>query len=122
MCEKIRATTDATVLVPTNEAFKSIPPERLEAILTEEGQRILGLHFLDHPPAILANDVRVTRPQAEVGMFSVKASYPAGAEDRVWFWTREGQLHIDGGGVDVEVVEANIGASNGVIHSIDKVK
>ena len=90
--------------------------------MTEQGQRIIGLHYLDHPPAILADDVRVTRPQADVGMFSVKASYPAGAEDRVWFWTRDGQLHIDGGGVEVEVVEANIGASNGVIHSIDKVK
>merc|ERR550532_2858874 len=67
LCEKIRATTDATLLVPTNEAFKSIPADRLEAIMTEEGQRIIGLHFLDHPPAILAGDVRVTRPQADVG-------------------------------------------------------
>ena len=54
-------------------------------------------------------------------VFSVPASYPDSSKDRVWFWTRDGELHIDGGGVDVKVVEANIGATNGVIHSINKV-
>ena len=44
------------------------------------------------------------------------------SKDRVWFWTRDGELHIDGGGVDVKVVEANIGATNGVIHSVNKVR
>ena len=54
-------------------------------------------------------------------MYSERASFPDSAKDRIWFWTKEGELHIDGGGVDVQVVEANIGASNGVIHSINKV-
>ena len=54
-------------------------------------------------------------------MYSERASFPANAKDRIWFWTKDGQLRIDGGGVDVEVVEANIGASNGVIHSINRV-
>ena len=54
-------------------------------------------------------------------MFSAPASYPPGSGDRVWIWKRDGELHIDGGGVDVRVVEANIGATNGVIHSINKV-
>ena len=30
-------------------------------------------------------------------------------------------LQVDGGGVQAAVVEANVGASNGVIHSIDRV-
>ena len=29
---------------------------------------------------------------------------------------------VDGGGVQAEVVEADVGASNGVIHSINRVK
>ena len=121
LCERIRSTSDATLLVPTNEAFKSLSPEELKSRMTEDGERIMGLHYLDHPPAILADDVRVTRPQADSGVYSERASFPDKAKDRIWFWTLDGQLHIDGGGVDVEVVEANIRASNGVIHSINKV-
>ena len=105
MCDKIRDTTDATILVPTNDAFQSIPPADLKRRMTDDGDRIVGLHFLDHPPGILADDVRVNRPQSDSGVFSVPASYPTNSKDRVWFWTRDGELHIDGGGVDVSVVE-----------------
>lgn len=105
LCDKIRDTTDATILVPTNDAFQSIPPAELERRMTDDGDRIIGLHFLDHPPGILADDVRVNNPQSDSGVFSVPASYPANSQDKVWFWTRDGDLHIDGGGVDVSVVE-----------------
>ena len=54
-------------------------------------------------------------------MFSVPAVFPEDSEDRVWFWNKDGKLHIDGGGIEAEVVEANVGASNGVIHSINRV-
>ena len=54
-------------------------------------------------------------------MFSVPAIFPANSEERVWLWNKDGKLHIDGGGVEAEVVEANVGASNGVIHSINRV-
>jgi len=54
-------------------------------------------------------------------MFNVPAVYPEGSDDRVWFWNNDGKLHVDGGGVEADVVEANIGASNGVIHSINRV-
>jgi len=121
LCKKIKNTNDATILVPTNDAFLSLPPGELQKRMTDDGGRIVGLHFLDHPPGILADDVRVTKPQSDSGVFSVTSSFPHNSKDKVWFWTREGDLHIDGGGVDVSVVEANIGASNGVIHSINKV-
>ena len=49
------------------------------------------------------------------------ASFPDDSSEKVWLWKHNGNLHIDGGGVDVSVVEANIGATNGVIHSINKV-
>lgn len=50
------------------------------------------------------------------------SSFPEDSKEKVWLWTQNNNLHIDGGGVDVSVVEANIGATNGVIHSINKVK
>ena len=53
-------------------------------------------------------------------MFSVAAPPESGGE-RVWFWLEDGRLHLDGGGVEARVVEPNIGATNGVIHSIDRV-
>ena len=54
--------------------------------------------------------------------YSVVSSFPEDSNEKVWLWKQNGNLHIDGGGVDVSVVEANIGATNGVIHSINKVK
>ena len=54
-------------------------------------------------------------------MFSVPALFPEDSEERVWFWNKDGKLHVDGGGIEAEVVEANVGASNGVIHSINRV-
>ena len=121
LCNKIRQSSDATLLVPTNDAFNSLPQPYLDQKMTEQGDRILGLHYLNHPPAILSDDVRVMKPQADSGVFNVKASFPENSAEQVWFWSKDGELHIDGGGVDVEVVEANVGATNGVIHSINKV-
>jgi len=121
LCERIKTTSDATVLVPTNEAFKFLTSSEMDAKISADAERILGLHFIDHPPAILSDDVRVTRPQDDSGMFSVPAVFPEESEERVWFWSQDGKLHIDGGGIEAEVVEANVGASNGVIHSINKV-
>jgi len=121
LCERIKTTSDATVLVPTNEAFKFLTSSEMDAKISGDAERILGLHFIDHPPAILSDDVRVTRPQDDSGMFSVPAVFPEESEERIWFWSQDGKLHIDGGGIEAEVVEANVGASNGVIHSINRV-
>lgn len=68
MCKKIKNTNDATILVPTNDAFLSLPPGELQKRMTDDGGRIVGLHFLDHPPGILADDVRVTKPQSDSGV------------------------------------------------------
>ena len=54
-------------------------------------------------------------------MFSVSPVFPENSEDKLWLWNKDGKLHVDGGGVEAEVVEANVGASNGVIHSINRV-
>jgi uncharacterized surface protein with fasciclin (FAS1) repeats len=121
MCERINKTSEATILVPTNEAFRLISASAIDGALSEHAERILGLHFIEHPPAIHADDVRITNPQDDSGMFSVSPVFPENSEDRLWLWNQDGKLHVDGGGVEAEVVEANVGASNGVIHSINRV-
>ena len=67
-CEKINKTADATLLVPTNEAFRFLSASEMDGKISADAERILGLHFIEHPPAILADDVRVTNPQDDSGV------------------------------------------------------
>jgi hypothetical protein len=41
-------------------------------------------------------------------------------QPKVWFWKDDNKLHVEGGGVQAEVVD-DVLASNEVIHSIDRV-
>ena len=68
LCDKIRHVTDATILVPTNDAFRALDQAELERRMTGDGDRIIGLHFLNHPPAILEDDVRINKPQSDTGV------------------------------------------------------
>ena len=67
-------------------------------------------------------------------MFGAKAPYPEGRNDRLWFYMSksgadgedfvmndEGILNVDGLGVTATVKEPDIGATNGIIHVVDKV-
>ena len=57
-------------------------------------------------------------------MFGAKVSFPEGAEDKVWFYysgANNESLMVDGLGVAAEVIERDVGASNGVIHVINRV-
>ena len=89
----------------------------------EQGQLLLGLHFLDQ--RVGADDVRISRPQNGVGMFGAKVPYPAEEENKLWFYQTESDgettLMVDGLGVAAEVTEADVGATNGVIHVVNKV-
>ena len=40
---------------------------------------------------------------------------------KVWLWSEGGTMYVEGGGVRAQVVEENVGASNGVIHGINRV-
>ena len=68
LCDKIQNSSDATILAPTNEAFRRLTGPQLEAGLGGAAERVLGLHLVHHPPAILTDDVRITRPQADTGV------------------------------------------------------
>ena len=57
-----------------------------------------------------------------IKMFGVSGGYPANASQHVlWFWRDYDKLHVDGGGVQAEVVD-DVLAGNGIIYSIDRVK
>ena len=55
-------------------------------------------------------------------MFGTNLPYPAGSPDHLWFYyvNNNRTFMLDGQGVTAEVVEPDIGATNGVIHVIGK--
>lgn len=109
-----------TVFAPTNEAFDKIPQSELETMLgSSKGERILGMHFVNQ--RIPAEDVRILQPQNEMRMFGAKLTFPPGSNDHLWFYYTNNNetFMLDGQGVTAEVVEPDIGATNGVIHVID---
>merc|ERR1719481_793927 len=102
---------EGTVFIPTNEAFNFLSKDKMNETISSDMDRILGLHFLDQ--TIQTDDIRVLNPQADSGMFSTVAAWPSNTKSRVWLWDKDGTIQVDGGGVQAEVVEANVGASNG---------
>ena len=56
-------------------------------------------------------------------MFGAKLPFPAGSQDHLWFYYTNNNrtFMLDGQGVTAEVVEPDIGATNGVIHVIDRI-
>ena len=61
-------------------------------------------------------------------MFGAPVKYPEGRNDRLWFYISDSEgefmkqkLVVDGLGVTATVREPDIGATNGIIHVIDKV-
>jgi len=111
-----------TIFAPNNDAFDQLSKSQLEALLgSKAGPRILGLHFIDQ--RIPAEDVRILQPQNKIKMFGTNLPYPADSPDHLWFYyvNNNRTFMLDGQGVTAEVVEPDIGATNGVIHVIDRV-
>jgi len=119
LAQKLQAASRGTVFIPTNEAFKLLSGDKMEKAISADLDRILGLHFLDQ--SVQSDDIRILRPQDDAGMYSLPAAFPPATSSRIWMWQGEDSLQVDGGGVQAEVVETDVGASNGVIHSINRV-
>ncbi|XP_040570417.1 fasciclin-1 [Lepeophtheirus salmonis] len=121
--EKIKESSSGTVFAPSNEAFDDMNPDELEELLSDpiKGQKIFGLHFIEQ--RISSNDIRILQPQNEFGMFSIDCSYPEDTESSIWFYKNKtsNTLIVNAHGISAEVVENDIGATNGVIHVINKV-
>ena len=76
-----------TVFIPTNEAFKFLPLDKINATISADMERsldiswisstfiarILGLHFLDQ--TIQTDDIRILEPQDQTGV-SLPSSWP----------------------------------------------
>lgn len=97
-----------TVFAPTDEAFQAIPPETLNDLLQPENQEqlqdILGYHIV--PEA-------VTSDQLGEGHHTLETVQGAELQVEV----ADGEISVDG----ATVVEADLQASNGVVHAIDEV-
>src|SRR6478735_3517852 len=96
-----------TVFAPTDEAFAKLPPGTVENLLKPENKAkltaILAYHVV--PGAVNAEQVTKLTEAKTVNGAMVKVS------------TKGGKVTIN----DATVVKADIAASNGVIHVIDKV-
>jgi len=105
-----------TVFAPTNDAFAKIPKEALDALLadTEALKRVLLRHVL--PGALFAKGIT----------WSEHATAGGNDEDMVATQVFKGGVtkvvtNVDGTRKGARVVEADIIATNGVIHAIDTV-
>jgi uncharacterized surface protein with fasciclin (FAS1) repeats len=94
-----------TIFAPTDEAFAQIPEEKLNALLAnkEALTAILTYHVISGK--VMAEDVVKLRSAETVNGQSV--------DIKVW----DGKVMID----DAQVITADVEASNGVIHVINKV-
>jgi uncharacterized surface protein with fasciclin (FAS1) repeats len=93
-----------TVFAPTDEAFAKLPPGTLEALLADRAKLAAVLTYHVVPGKVLAADVvKLTEAKTVQGQ-SVRISTAGGVQ-------------VD----NARVVQADILASNGVIHVIDSV-
>jgi uncharacterized surface protein with fasciclin (FAS1) repeats len=94
-----------TVFAPTDEAFAQIPEEKLNALLADKEALTAVLTYHVVPGRVMAEDVVTLQSARTVNGQSV--------DIKVW----DGTVMID----DAQVVTADVEASNGVIHVINKV-
>lgn len=102
-----------TVFAPTDDAFAALPEGTLEGLLTPESKDTLTNILLYHVVAGKVMSGDIAAGTAAVGTALEGASFCVTKGD--------GVMIDDGSGTMSNVVAADIEASNGVIHVIDKV-
>jgi uncharacterized surface protein with fasciclin (FAS1) repeats len=102
-----------TVYAPLNDAFAALPAGTVETLLMPENVQQLTDVLLYH----------VDDRELMAGDFAAGANYyrPVLADSRLCITSHGGVTIADGTGAVATVVVADIQASNGVIHVIDKV-
>ena len=107
LVDTLKGAEALTVFAPSDEAFAKIPSEVLESLSPEEVKAILLRHV-----------VTAKVPAAAVTTGDVET---IGGESIGLVKTAEGGVQINYNGNTVNVVAADVAASNGVIHVIDAV-
>jgi uncharacterized surface protein with fasciclin (FAS1) repeats len=107
LVETLKGSGPYTVFAPTDEAFAKLPVGTVENLLKPENKAKLTAILTYHvvPGAVMAEQVTKLDEAKTVNGAMVKVS------------TEDGKVMIN----DATVVKADIEASNGVIHVIDKV-
>ena len=107
LVETLKGSGPFTVFAPTDEAFAKLPAGTVENLLKPENKAKLTAILTYHvvPGAVKAEQVAKLDEAKTVNGAMVKVS------------TDDGKVMIN----DATVVNADIAASNGVIHAIDKV-
>lgn len=106
LTETLKGQDNLTVFAPTDAAFAKLPADALQALLQPENKEVLLKVLTYHvvPGSVLSTDLKSGEVKsAEGGTINVK---------------------VDNQGVsvnDAKVIQADIRASNGVIHAIDTV-
>ncbi|MGM0982326.1 MAG: fasciclin domain-containing protein [Pseudomonadota bacterium] len=107
LVETLKGEGPFTVFAPTDEAFAALPEGTVESLLEEENR--------DQLEAILTYHVVPGMIMAEDAMAADSATTVQGQD--ITITTMDGSVMID----EATVVQADIKASNGVIHVIDSV-
>ncbi|EAW36746.1 fasciclin domain-containing protein [Lyngbya sp. PCC 8106] len=106
LADTLKNTGDYTVFAPTDEAFAALPPRTLEALLQPENQETLRRILLYHVVLGAADSSEISS-----GFFETAEGSGVNID------VANGMVVVEG----AEVIEADLRASNGVVHAIDAV-
>merc|ERR1712079_769329 len=108
LVETLKGVDAVTIFAPSDEAFAKLPAGTLESLTTEQAKAIVSRHVVAGA-TVYAADVAT----GDVETF--------GGEKVGLVKTAEGGVQVAYNGQTVNVVTADVKASNGVIHVIDNV-
>merc|ERR1712003_280524 len=108
LVDTLKGVEAVTIFAPSDEAFAKLPAGTLESLTTEQARAIVSRHVVAGA-TVLASEVAT----GDVATF--------GGETVGLVKTDEGGVQVTYNGQTVNVVTADVKASNGVIHVIDNV-
>merc|ERR1712176_890336 len=108
LVDTLKGVEAVTIFAPSDDAFAKLPAGTLESLTTEQAKAIVSRHVVAGA-TVLAADVAT----GDVATF--------GGETVGLIKTEQGGVQVSYNGNAVNVVTADVKASNGVIHVIDNV-
>lgn len=107
MAEDLRGYGRFTVFAPTDAAFRAVPQATLDTLLADRElmAKVLSYHVVSSGTPLSARDLRSVGSLTTLERSAIELN------------RRRGRLYVN----EAQVIEADIAASNGVIHAIDQV-